>query len=154
MEIEVGEVQIRASRLIWICRTYPRVLICALIVKIWAHGSISFPLFGFYVVVALLMGLAFSVLPIRYLDIILNKDGLTAPARRRVGFKSITVKLSDIVISDSFVDKLRGTTITTIQGDIINLSSLHYSRKSIKKVRELIRERVWNAEVNTIPSNS
>ncbi len=146
MEMNDHVVTVRASRLIWICRTYPKVLICALIVKFWAHGSISFSLIGFYVVVAFFMGLACSALPVRYLDIILNGDELKIPARRKIGFKSINVKVSDIVISDSFADKLRGTTITTKQGDIIQLSLPHYSRKNIKMIRELICEKVQCGE--------
>lgn len=148
MEIEADGIKVRASRLIWICKMYPRALIVPLIVKVWAHGSISLSLFGFYVIMAFLMVLVFSALPVKHLDIILNENELKIPARRRIGFKSITVKVSDIVISDSFVDKLRGTTMITRQGDRIQLSLPHYSRKNIKMIRELIRKKVRCAEMN------
>ena len=149
MEIEADEVTVRASRLIWIRRMYPRVLIVPLIVKVWAHGSISFPLFGFYVIAAFLMLLVFSALPVKHLDVVLSENEFKIPVRRRIGFKSINVKVSDIVISDSFVDKLRGTTMITKQGDRIQISLPHYSRKDIKMIKELIRERVRDVNAPT-----
>ena len=133
--------KISASRKIWVCRSFPRALIGALIIKLWAHGSISLPLFIMYLFTALILALLFCLLPTKQLDILLTESQLRAPVKSGLWFKSVTVDISEIEYSDTFIDNLRGSNISTHQGDVFCLSLLYYTKKDIKALKELIHKK-------------
>ena len=99
--------------------------------------------------VAICVGLPMAFfIHFKSLDILLSEDTLQAPIRKNLSLKSISVPLSDIILSRSRSKRLVGMEITTRNGDVLRISSEFYPRKDIQnlfdeieKKQALIKER-------------
>ncbi len=92
--------------------------------------------------VALCIGLPISFfIYFKSLGILLSEDTLQAPIRKNLSLKSITVPLSDIILSRSHSKRLVGMEITTRNGDVLRISSEFYPRKDIQNLFDEIERR-------------
>lgn len=144
MTLDKNDIYFRASRIIWACRVYPRILMGALAIKVWASGQISLSLVGLYIICAVIVVFIFSLFPVRRFDFIIKNNKIIAPVGRALFSKSIEIDLSDIVVSESLIDKLTGMTLRTKSGHRINVSSLHHSRIKTNQIKEHIIEKHLN----------
>ena len=115
------------------CRVYPRILTGALAIKVWASGQISLSLVGLYIICAVIVVFIFSLFPVRRFDFIIKNNKIIAPVGRALFSKSIEIDLSDIVVSESLIDKLTGMTLRTKSG--IESMYIHYITLEIKQIR-------------------
>lgn len=134
-------VVVKAQRLGLVLRTYPIILIGAMLGGVIMYGI--FPLTNLlqFLIEGLIAGALVLFFPIKNLTIHIDETTLKAPLGRSFCLKSITVDLSEVLISENFIDWFRGSQITTKDGQIIRISSLFYGSEQKKRILEEIKSR-------------
>ena len=128
------DVVFRARRTQLIIRTYPAILIAILLGGVLRHGLFSFSDFMMCLVGSVVVTIVLAFLPLKNLDIVLSDVALQAPVRIGTRFKSITVNLSDVIVSRNFIDWFQGSQVTTSNGEIIRISAPFYRRKDKQRL--------------------
>ena len=129
---------LRVQRFRLFLRSCPLILLGAVFGGILIHGIPSCHNIFNYVAGGMLAAMLYSLLPFKNLEIVLSENTLKAPVVSGIWFKSLIIDLSEVIVSNRFVDWFQGDQVTTRDGERIRISYLFYGRKNKQRlVREI-----------------
>ncbi len=122
----------------FIC-VYPGYLLYLLVLQLWVHGHLHLSILYDDFVIGFLALVLFAFLMRNKFSIKLRGQNITCLMQRSF-FKTITVGVHEIEISNSLRDRICGSRFATQDGRFLRMSGLFHRRKDIQNlVNEIIR---------------
>lgn len=136
-------INLRAQRFRYTLKTFSAVFIISQTARFLTQGAIPFDeIFSISKIGAsLVVTFILSLFSMRSMDVLLSESTLQAPVRKGFRLKSMTIDLSEVVLSRGRLNWFLGSQLSLKNGENFRISVMFYSRKEIQKLFDEIEVR-------------
>lgn len=135
------KIHIQTNRFGLAFRFFIRCFIGVILVMAFRHGFLPPLVLAKSFMFSLFVSALAIFFPLKVMEIVIGMDQIKVPVKKGILFKSISLPISDIQMSERKLDSFLSSQIVTSDGLIVPVSSIYYSRKQKKQIIDEIKGR-------------
>ncbi len=136
----MNEICIKPKRIELMLRVFVVCFLGTVVTVILQHGILSLVIFFKCLLISLAFAASSIFIPLAAFRIVINDIQVTVPIKKGILYKSVSVPICDISLSNRWQDYILSSEISTSTGRIIPISGIFFSRNQKKMVIEEIRK--------------